>query len=196
MLTCLPIGLSVEGDDDSLGSFLRLIMRLSWLTFPQAQSSITIPRGNGRTVEDITQDVFFKFEFRFSRYGGQGGLAGCWERWIRPLCDCSSLFGTPKHYYYFLASHGNYSPATNHLLLPDDTEIESCYWNIFHPDARSADRRGLQVYISSFVVTHWRQPEARRCSFLQYYMLAPVCGCDFLSPSFPASFHLTNMLIG
>ena len=58
------------------------------------------------------------------------------------FCDYSSLFGTPKHYYYFLASHGNYSPATNHLLFPDDTEIESCYWNLFRPDARSADRRG------------------------------------------------------
>ena len=27
-------------------------------------------------------------------------------------------------------------------------------------------------------------------------MLASVCGGDFLHPSFPASFHLTNMLVG
>ena len=66
------------------------------------------------------------------------------------LCDCSGLFGTPKHYYSFLASHGNNSPATNHLFLPDDSEIESCYWNLFRPDAKSADIRGLWVYISSF----------------------------------------------
>ena len=66
------------------------------------------------------------------------------------LRDCSGLFGTPKHYYSFLASHGNDSPATNHLLVPGDTEIESCYWNLFQRDAGSLDRRGLWVYISSF----------------------------------------------
>ena len=31
---------------------------------------------------------------------------------------------------------------------------------------------------------------------MQCYMLASVCGGDFLHPSFPASFHLTNVLIG
>ena len=66
------------------------------------------------------------------------------------LRDCSGFFGTPKHYYSFLASHGNDSPATNHLLIPDDTEIELCYWNLFSTGIGSPDRRSLWVYISSF----------------------------------------------
>lgn len=66
------------------------------------------------------------------------------------LRDCSGLFGTPKHYYSFLALHGSDSPATNYLFLPDDTEIESCYWSLFHLDPQLPDRRGLWVYVSSF----------------------------------------------
>ena len=138
-----------------LGSFISLIMRSSWLTFPQALLPITITQENGHAIENITQNIIgFSSNLNFA---SPGMVVKC--SWVSLaaesiesdlLRDCSGLFGTPKHYYSFLASHGNNSPATNHLFLPDDTEIESCYWNLFGPNAKSADRRGLFVYISSF----------------------------------------------
>ena len=152
---CLRTDLSVEGDNEELlRSFLRLIMCSSWLTFPQAQLPISIPQ-NGRTVESVTQNIIgSSSNLNFA----SPGTVVKWS-WVSPttesvesdlLRDCSGLFGTPKHYYSFLASHGNDSPATNHLLVPDDTEIESCYWNLFSSGAGSPDRRALWVYISSF----------------------------------------------
>jgi hypothetical protein len=147
----------VEGDnEESLGSFLRLVMCSSWLTFPQAQLPIAIPQDNGRTVENVPQNIIGSLSNL--NFASPGMVLKC--SWVSPaaesvesdlLRDCSGLFGTPKkHYYSFLASHGNDSPATNHLLLPDDTEIESCYWNLFRQPAGLPDRRGLWVYISSF----------------------------------------------
>ena len=127
----------------------------SWLTFPQARLLITIPQENSRTVENVTQNIIGSSSNL--DFASPGMVVKC--SWVSMaaesvesdlLRDCSGLFGTPKHYYSFLVSHGNNSPATNHLFLPDDTEIESCYWNLFRPDARPADRRGLWVYTSSF----------------------------------------------
>ena len=138
-----------------LGSFLRRIICSSWLTFPQEQLLITIPHDNGRTVESVTQNIIGSSSNL--RFASPGMVVKC--SWVSPatksvesdlLRDCSGLFGTPKHYYSFLACHGNDSPATNHLFLPDDSEIESCYWNLFREDARPPERRGLWVYISSF----------------------------------------------
>ena len=146
----------MENDNEKpLSSFLRLIMRSSRLTFPQAILPITITQENGYAIENVTQNIIgFSSSLNFA---SPGMVVKC--SWVSPaaesiesdlLRDCSGLFGTPKHYYSFLASHGNNSPATNHLFLPDDTETESCYWNLFGPDAKSADRRSLWVYISSF----------------------------------------------
>jgi hypothetical protein len=114
-----------------------------------------IPQGNGCTVKDVNQDIIgSSTDLDFA---SPGVVVKC--SWVSPaaetvesnlLRDCNGLFGTPKHYYSFLASHGNDSPATNHLFLPDDTEIKSSYWSLFRPDARSPDRRGLWVHTSSF----------------------------------------------
>ena len=123
--------------------------------FPQEQFPITIPQDNGRAVGVVKQNIIGSLSNL--NFASPGIVVKC--SWVSPaaesiesglLRDCSGFFGTPKHYYSFLASHGNDSPATNHLFLPDDTEIESCYWNLFHQVARSPDRRGLWVYISSF----------------------------------------------
>ena len=153
MLTCLRTGLSLEGDNEKpLGSFFRLIICSSRLTFPQV---ITIPQDDGRTVEEVKQNVIGSTSgLNFA----SPGIVVKWS-WVSLaahsvesalLRDCSGLFGTPKHYYSFLACHGDDSPATNHLFLPDDTETKTCYWNLFHLDAESPERRGLWVYISSF----------------------------------------------
>ena len=147
----------MKGDNEKpLGSFHRLIMRSGWLTFPQAQLPIMIPQKNGRTIESVTQNIIGSSSSL--NFASPGMVVKC--SWVSPadenvesdlvLRDCSDLFGTPKYYYSFLASHGNDLPATNHLFLPDDAEVETCYWNLFPPDAKSADRRGLWVYISSF----------------------------------------------
>ena len=146
----------MESDNEKpLGLFLRLIVRSSWLTFPQAILPIKITQENGHAIENVTQNIIgFSSNLNFA---SPGMVVKC--SWVSPaaksiesdlLRDCSGLFGTPKHYYSFLASHGNNSPATNHLFLPNDTETESCYWNLFGPDAGSLDRRSLWVYISSF----------------------------------------------
>jgi hypothetical protein len=126
----------------------------SWLTFPQVQLPITIPQ-NGRTVESVTQNIIGpSSNLNFA----SPGTVVKWS-WVSPatgsvesdiLRDCSGLFGTQEHYYSFLASHGNDSPATNHLLLPDDTEVEFCYWDLFTPGTGSPDRRSLCVYISAY----------------------------------------------
>ena len=153
VLTCLRTGLPVEGDNEkSFGSFLRHTMCLSRLTFPQA---IAIPRFNGRTVEYVKQNIIgSSSNLNFA----SPGVVVKWS-WVSLaaesvesdlLRDCSGLFGTPRHYCSFLACHGNDLPTTNHLFLPDDTEIESCYWSLFDSDVRSPDRRGLWVYVSSF----------------------------------------------
>ena len=149
VLTCLP----VEGDNEkSFGSFLRHTMCSSWLTFPQA---IAIPRFNGRTVEYVKQNIIGSSSNL--NFASPGVVVKC--SWVSLaaesiesdlLRDCSGLFGTPRHYYSFLACHGNDLPATNHLFLPDDTEIESCYWSLFDSDVGSPDRRSLWVYVSSF----------------------------------------------
>jgi hypothetical protein len=123
--------------------------------FLQEQLPITILQDNGHTIEDVKQNIIGSSSNL--NFASPGTVVKC--SWVSPaaksvesdlLRDCSGLFGTPIHYYSFLASHGNDSPATNHLFLPDDTEIESCYWNLFPKDARPPDRRGLWVYISSF----------------------------------------------
>ena len=146
----------MEGDNDKqFGSFLRLIICSSWLTFSQEQIPIAIRQYNGRTVEEVNQEIIgLSSDLSFA----SPGIVIKWS-WVSPatrgvesdlLQDCSGLFGTPKHYYSFLACHGNDSPATNHLFLPNDTEVESCYWNLFRPDAKTPERRALWVYISSF----------------------------------------------
>ena len=132
-----------------------MIICSSWLTFSQEQLPIAIPQDDGHTVEEVKQNIIgFSSNLSFA----SPGIVVKWS-WVSPatesvesdlLRDCSGLFGTPKHYYSFLASHGNGSPATNHLFLPDDSEIESCYWNIFRQDTRLPDKRGLWVYVSSF----------------------------------------------
>jgi hypothetical protein len=145
----------MEGEQP--GSFLRLIICSSWLTFPQEQLPIAIRRQNGRAVKEVKQNIIgLSSDLSFA----PPGVVIKWS-WVSPatrsveselLRDCSGLFGAPKHFYSFLANHGDYSPATNHLFLPDDTEIESCYWNLFCPlaDDVLSDRRGLWVYISPF----------------------------------------------
>jgi hypothetical protein len=143
----------VEGDNEkSSGSFLRHTMCSSWLTFPQATA---IPQFNDRTVEYVKQNIIgSSSNLNFT----SPGVVVKWS-WVSPatesvesdlLRDCSGLFGTPKHYCSFLACHGNDLPTTNHLFLPDDTEIESCYWSLFESDVGSPDRRGLWVHVSSF----------------------------------------------
>jgi hypothetical protein len=142
------------------GSFpsLRLIMCSSWLTaayFLQEQIPITISQDSGHTIEEIKQNIIGSSSNL--NFASPGMVVKC--SWVSLaaesvesdlLRDCSGLFGTPIHYYSFLAFHGNDSPATNHLFLPDDTEIESCYWNLFRQNAGSPDRRCLWVYISSY----------------------------------------------
>ena len=146
----------MEGDNDKqFGSFLHLIIYSSWLTFSQEQIPIAIRQYNGRTVEEVNQEIIgLSSDLSFA----SPGVVIKWS-WVSPatrgvesdlLQDCSGLFGTPKHYYSFLACHGNDSPATNHLFIPNDTEIESCYWNLFRPDAKTPERRALWVYILSF----------------------------------------------
>jgi hypothetical protein len=135
--------------------FFVLFCVQGWLIFLQEQVPITVPQDNSRTVENVKQNIIGSSSNL--NFASPGMVVKC--SWIslsdesvesELLCDCSGLFGTPKHYYSFLASHGDNSPATNHLFLPDDTEIESCSWNLFREDARSLDRRGLWVHISSF----------------------------------------------
>ena len=157
MPTCLCTGSSVVGDDEkSLGAFLRLTLCSRWLTFPQEQIPIAIRRYNSRTIEEVNQNVTnLPADFNFAA----PGIVVKWS-WVSLaaedvesdlLRECSDLFGTPKHYYSFLACHGNDSPATNHLFLPgDDSETTSCYWNISRARFKSPERRGLRVYISSF----------------------------------------------
>ena len=129
-------------------------MCLSWLTFPQVQLPIVISRNNDRKVDDVTQNIIGSA----SNLNFASGVV-VKSSWVSPaaesiesdlLRDCSGLFGTPNHYYSFLACHGNGSPATNHLFLPNDTEIESCYWPLFRSEAKPPEKRGLWVYISSF----------------------------------------------
>jgi len=134
-----PTSMSLEGDNEK----------------PLKQLPIAIPRDNGRTIEEVKQNIIgSSSNLSFT----SPGTVIKWS-WVslateriesELLRDCSGLFGTPKHYYSFLACHGNDSPATNHLFLPDDSEIKSCYWNLFHRDAMLPERRGLWVYISSF----------------------------------------------
>ena len=146
----------MEGDNDKqFGSFLHLIIYSSWLTFSQEQIPIAIRQYNGRTVEEVNQEIIgLSSDLSFV----SPGVVIKWS-WVSPatrgvgsdlLQDCSGLFGTPKHYYSFLACHGNDSPATNHLFLPNDTEVESCYWNLFRPDAKTPEKRALWVYVSPF----------------------------------------------
>jgi hypothetical protein len=143
----------MEGEQP--GSFLRLIICSSWLTFPQEQLPIAIRRQNGRDVGEVKQDVIgFSSDLIFA----PPGVVIKWS-WVslatrsvesELLRDCSGLFGTPKHNYSFLACHGDYSPATNHLFLPDDIERKFCYWNLFSPEDKLPERRGLWVHISPF----------------------------------------------
>ena len=130
--------------------FFVLFCVFSRLMFPQAQLLIA-----GRTVKDVTQNIIgSSSDLDFASPGIV--LKSSWVSLTSEsieydvLRECSGLFGTPKHYYSFLACHGNESPATNHLFLPNDTEIESCYWGLFSLKAESPDRRGLWVHISSF----------------------------------------------
>ena len=75
-------------------------------------------------------------------------------RGIEPdlLRDCSGLFGTPTHYYSFLAYHDDNSPATNHLFLPSrDADFESYFWPLFESEHPSLPNyRGLWVYVSAY----------------------------------------------
>ena len=138
-----------------IGSFVLRNMCSRWLTFPKEQLPTVIPQNNSRAVEEVKQNIIgFSSDLSFA----SPGIVVKWS-WVSPttesveselLRDCSGLFGVPKHYYSFLSCHGNDSPATNHLFLPDDTEIETCYWNLFHPNTGSPDRLGLWVYVSSF----------------------------------------------
>ena len=143
----------MEGDNEKLsGSFLFLTMYSSWLTFPQETA---IPHFNDRNVEYVKQNIIgssSKLNFASSGLVVKCSWVSLAAKSVESdlLRDCSGLFGIPKHCYSFLASHGNDLPATNHLFLPDDTELESCYWNLFDSDVGSPDRRGLWVYISSF----------------------------------------------
>ena len=159
---------------------------------------IAIPRDNGRTVEEVKQKIIGSpSNLSFA----SPGIVIKWS-WVSLasqsiesdlLRDCSGLFGTPKHYYSFLACHGNDSPATNHLFLPDDTEIESCYWNIFHQEARSPDRRGLWVYISSFA---GHSLETARSPKMLIHAVFHAClgmCCDFL-PEFPPDQHVNRVV--
>ena len=148
--------LDVKGNNEvPLGSFLCFMMCSRWLTFPQEQLPIVIPQDNSRSVKEVTQNIIgFSSNLSFASPG-----VVVKSSWVSPvtggvesdlLRECSGLFGTPNHYYSFLACHGNNSPATNHLFLPNDTEAISCYWDLFPTDAKLPDRRALWVYISSF----------------------------------------------
>ena len=122
-----------NNNDKLLGSFLCLnyLVRLAYFfTRSITYCYTTIQRPYRRRGSAGHHQGFIKFEFRSSRCGHQVvmGLAGRQERWIWPS---SRLQGAPKHYYSFLACHGNHSPATNHLFLPDDSEFKSCYWISF-----------------------------------------------------------------
>ena len=75
---------------------------------------------------------------------------------------------------------------------PDDTEIESCYWNLFHRDARSPDRRGLWVYISAFA---GHSLETARSPKMLIHAVFHAC-LGMWSLTLCPIFHLTNMLIG
>ena len=69
------------------------------------------------------------------------------------LRDCSGLFGTPKHYYSFLAYHDDNSPATNHLFLParNVVELKPYFWTVFKREPPSSpDYRSLWVYVSAY----------------------------------------------
>ena len=148
--------LDVKGNNEvPLGSFLCFMICSRWLTFPQEHLPITIPQDNGRIPEEVEQNVN---EFPLNLSFASPGIVFK-SSWVSPatggiesdlLRECSGLFGTPNHYYSFLACHGNKSPATNHLFLPNDTETKSCNWDLFPTDAKSPDRRALWVYISSF----------------------------------------------
>ena len=143
-----------NNNDKLLRSFLCLnyLVRLAYFfTRSITYCYTTIQRPYRRRGSAGHHRGFIKFEFRSFRYGHQVvmGLAGRQERWIWPS---SRLWGAPKHYYSFLACHGNHSPATNHLFLPDDSEFKSCYWNLFHSDAKIPERRGLWVHISAFAI--------------------------------------------
>ena len=145
----------MKTDEKLLSSFLYFIMCSSWLTFPQGKLLTTVPQYKGRIVENVEQNIIGSSSNL--SFASPGMVVKC--SWVSPttksvesdlLRDCSGLYGTPKHYYSFLACHGNGSPATNHFFLPDDNEKESCYWNLFRKDARPPERRGLWVYISAF----------------------------------------------
>ena len=189
MLTCSPTGLSVEGDDDSLGSFLRLIMRSSWLTLPQGQSSIMIPRGNGCTVEDIYHSNL-NFDFLGMVVKGVSPGAESVESDLFAIAtvflalqNITIIFLPPMAIIHRLPTIFSF------LMIPKLNLVIGIFF------AQTSGRL-TDVVSRCISLPLWSLIGARRCSFLQYYMLAPVCGCDFLSPSFPASFHLTNMLIG
>ena len=177
--------------------FFVLICVQVGLLFRQEQLPITIPQDNGRTVEEVKQNIVGSLSNL--NFASPGMVVKC--SWVSPaaesvesdlLHDCSGLFGTPKHYYSFLASHGNNSPATNHLFLPGDTEIESCYWNLFRQDAGSPDRRGLWVYISSFA-GHSLVTAPSSKALIHAVFHACLGMCDFL-PEFPPDQHVDRVV--
>ena len=91
------------------------------LTFPHPQALSMIPHTNRYPIHGVNHcSVLIKgFGFNSSRDGGQifmdvEGL----ELEPNLLQDCSGLFGTLKHYYFFLVCYGKDSPVTNHPRFP------------------------------------------------------------------------------
>jgi hypothetical protein len=95
------------------------VFKLAYFLYEQLPITIS-QDNNGGTIEGVKQNIIgSSSNLNFS---SPGMVVKC--SWVSPaaesvesdlLRDCSGLFGTPKHYYSFLASHGNDSPATNRL---------------------------------------------------------------------------------
>ena len=135
------------------------------LTFPDPKALITIPHTNGYHIRSINHCIVRPSSENGKNLALTHSGTVVKFSWVSKasrsiesnlLQDCSGLFGALKHYYSFLACHGDDSPATNHLFLPrdgDPGDPRFCRWPLFRIQSLSPptpDYRALWAYVSDY----------------------------------------------